>query len=228
MTSHTHFTHRSGWLRAAVLGANDGVLSISSLMLGVAAAHTSSSSVLVAGFAGLFAGALSMACGEYVSVSSQADTERADLDIERHSLKHNYETEHAELRDIYIMRGLDSLLAEQVARKLMIHDAIGAHARDEIGITDALSARPLQAAVISAASFTIGGIVPLLADIAAPDKIQITVIATVSLLFLIALGALAAHAGGAPLLRGALRVVIWGTLAMSITYAAGALFGTVV
>ena len=145
MAPHIHFTHRSGWLRAAVLGANDGVLSISSLMLGVAAAHTNASGVLVAGLAGLFAGALAMASGEYVSVSSQADTEKADLEVEMHLLKHEYEAEHKELRDIYIQRGLDHELATQVSYKLMAYDAIGAHARDEIGITDALSARPLIA-----------------------------------------------------------------------------------
>lgn len=227
MAVHIHFTHRSGWLRAAVLGANDGVLSISSLMLGVAAAHTNSSGILVAGFAGLFAGALAMASGEYVSVSSQADTERADLDIERHMLQHEYVAEHAELRDIYIQRGLDPELAAQVSQQLMTHDALGAHARDEIGITDALSAKPLMAAATSAVSFTIGGIVPLLADILAPDESKIPVIATVSLVFLIVLGALAAHAGGASMFRGAARVLIWGALAMGVTSAVGALFGAV-
>jgi VIT1/CCC1 family predicted Fe2+/Mn2+ transporter len=227
MASHIHFTHRSGWLRAAVLGANDGVVSISSLMLGVAAAHTNSSGILVAGLAGLFAGALSMAAGEYVSVSSQADSERADLDIERHSLKHNYDTERAELRDIYVRRGLDQELAAQVSQQLMAHDALGAHARDEIGITEALTAKPLLAAVTSAVSFTIGGIVPLLADIFAPSQTPIPVIATVSLIFLMALGALAAHAGGAPILRGAARVLIWGALAMVVTGAIGAIFGAV-
>jgi VIT1/CCC1 family predicted Fe2+/Mn2+ transporter len=228
MTSHIHYTHRSGWLRAAVLGANDGVLSISSLMLGVAEAHTSSSGILVAGLAGLFAGALSMASGEYVSVSSQADTERADLDVERHRLKHDYEAEHAELRDIYVGRGLDHELATQVSHQLMVHDAIGAHARDEIGITDALSARPLMAAATSSISFTIGGIVPLLADIFAPEGSKIPIIAAVSLIFLITLGALAARAGGAPILRGATRVLIWGALAMGVTGAIGAIFGAVV
>jgi vacuolar iron transporter family protein len=227
MASHIHFTHRSGWLRAAVLGANDGVLSISSLMLGVAAAHTSSSGILVAGLTGLFAGALSMASGEYVSVSSQADTERADLNVERERLQHEYDAEHAELRDIYIQRGLDHELASQVSQQLMARDALGAHARDEIGITEALTARPLLAAVTSAVSFTIGGIVPLLADIVSPSKTQIPVIATVSLIFLIALGALAANAGGASILRGAARVLIWGTLAMGVTSAAGVLFGAV-
>ncbi len=228
MNPHIHFTHRSGWLRAAVLGANDGVLSISSLMLGVAAAHTNSSGILVAGLAGLFAGALAMASGEYVSVSSQSDTERADLEIEKKMLTHNYESEHAELRDIYIQRGLDHELATQVSHQLMAHDAIGAHARDEIGITEALSARPIMAAITSSISFTIGGVVPLLADIAAPENAKMPVIAIVSLLFLMTLGALAARAGGASVLRGATRVLIWGALAMGVTGAIGAIFGTVV
>jgi VIT1/CCC1 family predicted Fe2+/Mn2+ transporter len=228
MTAHIHYTHRSGWLRAAVLGANDGVLSTASLMLGVAAANTNASGVLVAGLAGLFAGALSMASGEYVSVSSQADTERADLEVERHRLKHDFEAEHAELRDIYIERGLDHELATQVSHQLMAHDAIGAHARDEIGITDALSARPLMAAVASSISFAIGGIVPLLADIFAPEKSKTIVIATISLLFLTTLGALAARAGGASVLRGATRVLILGALAMGVTSVIGAIFGAVI
>ena len=228
MTSHIHYTHRSGWLRAAVLGANDGVLSISSLILGVAAAHTNSSGILVAGLAGLFAGALSMASGEYVSVSSQSDTERADLEVEKNMIKHHYDSEHAELRDIYIQRGLDHELATQVSHQLMAHDAIGAHARDEIGITDSLSAKPIMAAVTSSISFTVGGVVPLLADILAPENAKMPVIAIVSLLFLITLGALAARAGGASVIRGATRVLIWGALAMGVTGAIGALFGAVV
>jgi vacuolar iron transporter family protein len=214
-------------LRAAVLGANDGVLSISSLMLGVAAAHTSSSGILIAGFAGLFGGALSMGAGEYVSVSSQADTERADLDIERSALQHEYDAEHVELRDIYVRRGLDHELAAQVSRQLMAHDALGAHARDDIGITEALTARPLQAAVTSSISFALGGIVPLLADILAPVGTHVPVIAIVSLIFLSALGTFAAHAGGAPILRGAVRVLIWGALAMGITGAIGAIIGAI-
>ena len=228
MASHIHYTQRSGWLRAAVLGANDGVLSISSLMLGVAEAHTSSSGILVAGLAGLFAGALSMASGEYVSVSSQADTERADLDVERYKLKYEYDAEHAELRDIYVQRGLDHELASKVSHQLMAHDAIGAHARDEIGITDALSARPLIAAVTSGISFIVGGIIPLLADVLAPEGSKIPVIASSSLLFLMILGAVAAHAGGASILRGASRVLIWGALAMGVTGMFGAIFGSVV
>jgi len=227
MASHIHRTHRSGWLRAAVLGANDGVLSIAGLMLGVAAAHTSANGIFVAGLAGLVAGALSMGAGEYVSVSSQADTERADLDVEQSTLKHEYLAEHAELRDIYVGRGVDHELAAQVSRQLMAHDALGAHARDDIGITEALTARPLQAAVTSSVSFALGGIVPLLADILAPVGSLIPVIAAVSLLFLAVLGALAAHAGGASILRGAARVLILGTLAMGVTAAVGALFGNV-
>ncbi len=225
MASHTHRTHNSGWLRAGVLGANDGVLSIAGLMLGVAAAHASSNAVLIAGLAGLVAGALSMAAGEYVSVSSQADTERADLELERAALRDDYDGERAELRDIYVRRGLDVELASQVARQLMARDALGAHARDDIGITDALSARPLQAAVASAISFTLGGIVPLVAGIVAPAGSAAWVIAIVSLAVLAGLGALAAYAGGAPILRGAVRVLVWGAIAMGATSAVGSLFG---
>lgn len=228
MTPHTHRTHRSGWLRAGVLGANDGVLSISSLMLGVAAAHTGFSGILVAGLAGLVGGALSMGAGEYVSVSSQADTERADLDVERRALELDFGAEDEELRDIYVNRGLEHELATMVSHQLMAHDALGTHARDDIGITQALAARPLQAAVISSVSFAIGGTVPLLAVILAPAGHDISIISTVSLVFLAALGALAAHAGGAPILRGAARVLIWGAVAMSITGAVGALFGVLV
>ena len=212
-------------MRATVLGANDGVLSISGLMLGVAAAHASPSAIMVAGIAGLVAGALSMGAGEYVSVSSQADIERADLDIERVALQDDFDAEHEELRDIYIQRGLDHDLATQVAQQLMAHDALGAHARDDIGITDALTARPLQAAVASSVSFALGGIVPLLAGILAPGARAVFVIASVSLVFLAVLGALAARIGGAPVLRGAVRVLAWGALAMGATYAVGMLFG---
>lgn len=227
MAEHVHRTHRSGWLRASVLGANDGVLSISGLMLGVAAAHATASPILVAGVAGLVAGALSMGAGEYVSVSSQADIERADLEIERASLENNSDAEHTELRDIYIRRGLDPELASQVAQQLMAHDALGAHARDDIGITDALSARPLQAAMASTASFAVGGIVPLLAGVLASAGKAVFVIPAVSLIFLAAFGALASRAGGAPLLRGAVRVLSWAALAMAATFAVGALFGAV-
>ena len=228
MQAHIHRTHRSGWLRAAVLGANDGVLSVSSLMLGVASANMDSSGVLVAGFAGLFAGALSMGAGEYVSVSSQADTERADLEIEKLTLANQYDDEQAELRDIYIRRGLDRDLATQVSHQLMAHDALGAHARDEIGITDALTARPLQAAIISAFSFTLGGVVPVLACIVSPTDTRVSVIIAISLIFLGSLGALAAQAGGASLFRGAGRVVIWGALVMGITSVIGRILGLVV
>ncbi len=168
-----------------------------------------------------------MGAGEYVSVSSQADTERADLDIEQFTLRHEYDAEHAELRDIYVLRGLDYELAAQVSRQLMAHDALGAHARDDIGITEALTAQPFQAAVTSTISFALGGIVPLLADTLAPGGTHIPVIATVSLIFLCALGAFAAHAGGASILRGAVRVLIWGALAMGITGAIGAIFGAI-
>ena len=227
MAPHTHRTHRSGWLRAGVLGANDGLLSISSLMLGVAAAHASSSSIVVTGLAGLVAGALSMGAGEYVSVSSQADTERADLDIERRAIQLDYGAEHLELRDIYVRRGLDDELAAKVSQQLMAHDALGAHARDDIGITDALTARPLQAAMVSSVTFALGGIVPFLAGVLTPGRSLIPVIATVSLVFLATLGALAAHAGGASILRGAARVLTWGASVMAITGAVGALFGAV-
>lgn len=223
MALHVHRTHRSGWLRAGVLGANDGVLSISGLMLGVAAMHTTPSGILAAGIAGIVAGALSMGAGEYVSVSSQADTERADLDIEKKAIEHDPAAEGAELRDIYVERGLDPALATRVSQQLMAHDALGAHARDDIGITEALTARPLQAALSSSLSFTLGGILPLSADILFPREARL-VIATTSLFFLAALGALAARLGGAPIIRGAARVLIWGALAMGITTAVGTLF----
>lgn len=227
-TPHTHRSHRTGWLRATVLGANDGVLSISSLMLGVAAAHTGPSGVYVAAFAGLVAGALSMGAGEYVSVSSQADTERADIEIERRALRHDYEAEHVELREIYVRRGLERGLADQVARQLMAHDALGAHTRDDIGITEALTARPLQAATSSFLSFALGGSVPLLASVGAPSRMSVLVIAAVSLGFLGVLGALGSRAGGAPMLRGAARVLIWGAFAMGLTTAVGSLVGAVI
>jgi VIT1/CCC1 family predicted Fe2+/Mn2+ transporter len=210
-------------MRAGVLGANDGVLSISGLMLGVAAMHATPSGILAAGIAGIVAGALSMGAGEFVSVSSQADTERADLDIEQNAIQDDSAAEGAELRDIYIGRGLSPELAAQVSQQLMTHDALGAHARDDIGITEALKARPLQAALVSSVSFALGGIVPLITGIFFPRE-ESLVIAVVSLVFLAALGALAAHMGGAPIVRGAARVLIWGTLAMAITSAVGTLF----
>jgi VIT1/CCC1 family predicted Fe2+/Mn2+ transporter len=223
MALHVHRTHRSGWMRAGVLGANDGVLSISGLMLGVAAMRATPSGILAAGVAGIVAGALSMGAGEFVSVSSQADTERADLDLEEKAIQHDAAAEGAELRDIYIDRGLDPQLAAQVSQQLMAHDALSAHARDDIRITEALTARPLQAALASSLSFALGGILPLIADICfAPDSRL--AIAVASLFFLAALGALAARLGGAPIFRGAARAFIWGTLVMGITTAVGSLF----
>jgi VIT1/CCC1 family predicted Fe2+/Mn2+ transporter len=222
---HRHRSHRSGWLRAAVLGANDGILSISSLMLGVAADHASARTMLVAGLAGLVAGALSMGAGEYVSVSSQADAERADLELERRALDQDYHGEHEELRDIYVRRGLDYDLATRVSRQLMQHDALGAHARDEIGITETLAARPVQAALTSTLSFALGGTVPFIAGAVTPYGSAMPVIAGVSLVFLAGLGALAARAGGASMMRGSARVIVWGAIAMAITIAAGRLFG---
>jgi VIT1/CCC1 family predicted Fe2+/Mn2+ transporter len=223
-----HRTGRIGWLRAAVLGANDGILSTASLLLGVAAAHGTQSSVVVAGIAGLVAGAMSMAAGEYVSVHSQADTEAADLVRERAELKADDSGERKELTAIYVGRGLDTELAKQVAEQLMEHDALGAHARDELGITTTRKARPLQAALASAASFAIGAAMPLVVAIAAPEARLIVTVAASSLLFLAVLGALAARVGGAGTLTGAVRVTFWGALAMGVTAGVGALFGTVV
>jgi VIT1/CCC1 family predicted Fe2+/Mn2+ transporter len=220
-----HRTERVGWLRAAVLGANDGILSTSSLVIGVAAAHGSHQSVLVAGVAALFAGAMSMAAGEYVSVHSQADTEKADLAIEREELRIDGVGEHKELAGIYVARGLDPGLAKQVAAQLMEHDALAAHARDELGISEALAARPIQAALSSAASFAVGAALPLLAVIVTPQAYLISVVAAASLLFLAMLGAWAASAGGASVVKGAVRVTFWGALAMLVTAGAGALFG---
>lgn len=221
----THRTERVGWLRAAVLGANDGIVSTASLIIGVASAHASRSSVLVAGVAGLVAGAMSMAAGEYVSVSSQADTERADLERERHELATQPEAEHAELVQIYTSRGMDRALAEQVATELMRHDALGVHAREELGITEALRARPLQAALASAASFAAGAAVPLLTVILSPARHVSTIVAGASLVLLALLGGVAARVGGARVWVGAARVTLWSALAMAVTAAAGALFG---
>src|SRR5579864_6003340 len=192
-----HRTGRVGWLRAAVLGANDGILSTASLVLGVAAAHATHSNVLVAGVAGLVAGAMSMAAGEYVSVHSQADTEQAEIELERTELKTDDEGEHKELMAIYIARGLDPALAKQVAEQLMVHDALGAHARDELGISEALGARPIQAALASAASFAVGAAMPLLVTALVPEPSLIVFVPGASLMFLALLGALAAGAGGA-------------------------------
>jgi vacuolar iron transporter family protein len=222
-----HRTGRVGWLRAAVLGANDGILSTASLVLGVAAAHATHGNVMVAGVAGLVAGAMSMAAGEYVSVHSQADTEQADLKLERTELKTDDAGEHKELAAIYVARGLDLALAKQVADQLMAHDALGAHARDELGISTSFSARPIQAALASAASFVAGGIMPLAVTAIAPAAGLIPLVAGSSLLFLAILGGLAARAGGAGVLVGAMRVTFWGALAMALTAGVGALFGTV-
>jgi len=220
-----HRTHRIGWLRAAVLGANDGIVSTASLIVGVAAAGASSQNILVAGIAGLVAGAMSMAAGEYVSVSSQADTERADLDLEREELATDPVHEHAELKAIYIERGLDAGLASDVATQLMAHDALGAHARDELGISDTLTARPVQAALASAGTFTIGAVLPLLIVLLVPLSWLIWAVAGSSLLFLALLGVLAARAGGSSVIASAARVTFWGALAMALTAGVGALFG---
>jgi VIT1/CCC1 family predicted Fe2+/Mn2+ transporter len=221
-----HRSSRIGWLRAAVLGANDGIVSTASLIVGVASAASSRQEVLVAGVAGLVAGALSMAAGEYVSVSSQADTERADLDRERRELATQPKAEEDELTAIYVRRGLDRDLARQVARQLMAKDALVAHARDELGLTEALTARPLQAAFASAATFAAGAAVPIVAITVAPPSV--IVVSAVSLVCLVALGAIAARTGGAPALAGAVRVGFWGALAMALTAAVGHLFGTAV
>ena len=220
-------TSRIGWLRAAVLGANDGIVSTASLFLGVAAAEGTRSSVLVAGVAGLVAGAMSMAAGEYVSVHSQADTEKADLDRERKELATQDESERAELAHIYVQRGLDENLAKQVADQLMAKDALAAHARDELGITETQSARPLQAAAASAASFAVGAAIPLVVTALTPIRLAMYTVGLASLVLLGALGALGANAGGAPMGRAAIRVTFWGALAMAITSAVGAIFGAV-
>lgn len=222
-----HRSHRSGWLRASVLGANDGIVSTASLIIGVAAASASQEQVLIAGLAGLVAGAMSMAAGEYVSVSSQADTEQADLLLEERSLEENPELERRELTTIYEQRGLAPELAHQVATALMAHDALGAHARDEIGITDTQAARPFQAAWSSAAAFTIGGALPLATAWAISGSRQILVVGAASLVFLGLLGGIAARAGGAPIVKGTLRVTFWGLLAMLLTAAVGRLFGVI-
>lgn len=222
-----HRAHRVGWLRASVLGANDGIVSTSSLIIGVASAGATQGSILLAGVAGLFAGAMSMAAGEYVSVSSQADTEAADLELERLSLEENYEGETHELAEIYEGRGLESALALEVAGQLMEHDALGAHARDEIGISEVAVARPVQAAMSSAATFFVGAALPLLVAWSVPGSNQIVAVASSSLLFLATLGVLAARAGGASKLVGAVRVTFWGALAMVVTAGVGHLFGVV-
>lgn len=223
-----HRTNRIGWLRAAVLGANDGIVSTASLVVGVAAAGVSHGNVLTTGVAGLVAGAMSMAAGEYVSVHSQADTENADLARERAELAANPTAEQRELSAIYVSRGLQPELAQQVAEQLMKHDAIGAHARDELGIVDALSARPVQAALSSAASFAVGAALPLVVTALSPQPSLIYWVGGTSLLFLALLGVIAARVGGASTLIGAARVTFWGALTMVITAGVGALFGTII
>ena len=223
-----HHTGRIGWLRAAVLGANDGILSTSSLVLGVAAAHATHSNIMVAGIAGLVAGAMSMAAGEYVSVHSQQDAEEAELNLERTELKEDNRGEHRELMEIYVARGLEPSLAKQVAEQLMRHDALGAHARDELGISETFRARPIQAALSSAGSFAVGAAMPLIATAMAPASGLIPIVSGTSLLFLALLGGLAARAGGAGVAIGAIRVTFWGAMAMALTAGIGALVGTVV
>ena len=224
----THRTHRIGWLRAAVLGANDGIVSTASLILGIAASHALHNNIVLAGLAGLVAGAMSMAAGEYVSVSSQADTEQADLAREQRELDENSEHEQKELQAIYVARGLDAVLAEQVAEQLMKHDALGAHARDELGISVTGTARPIQAALTSATTFAIGAALPLLIVLFAPESNVIIFVASTSLLFLALLGTLAAYTGGSGIVKSAFRVTFWGALAMGLTAGVGAFFGTVV
>jgi VIT1/CCC1 family predicted Fe2+/Mn2+ transporter len=223
-----HRTERIGWLRAAVLGANDGIVSTASLVVGVAAAHATRHDVLVAGVAGLVAGAMSMAAGEYVSVSSQADTEQADVARERRELATDEVAELRELAAIYVKRGLDPALARQVAEQLTARDALAAHARDELGISETLRARPAQAALASAGTFAVGAAMPLLTVVLAPEAHTIPIVGGTSLVFLAVLGGLAALAGGANATIGAARVAFWGALAMALTAGVGALFGTIV
>jgi VIT1/CCC1 family predicted Fe2+/Mn2+ transporter len=220
-----HRTQRIGWLRAAVMGANDGIVSTASLLVGVAAADAGRNNVLIAGLAGLVAGAMSMAAGEYVSVSTQSDTERADLEREKKELATESEFELQELTEIYVKRGLDEPLANQVAVQLTAHDALAAHARDELGISEVLSARPIQAALASAATFTVGAALPLIVAAIVPQAIIVPVVVGASLVSLALLGGVAAHAAGAPLGVSIVRVTFWGALAMAITAGVGALFG---
>lgn len=223
-----HYVSRTGWLRASVLGANDGIISVSSLVIGVAAASMDTQSLLVTGVAGLVAGAMSMAAGEYVSVSSQSDTEHADLAREAQELRDDPEFELRELTQIYVGRGLEPALAHQVAEQLMAKDALGAHARDELNIVDATSARPVQAAFASAATFAAGALLPLLITLAVPAPWIVGAVVVASLIFLAALGALGARAGGADLFRGMARVTLWGAFALALTAGVGHLFGAVV
>jgi vacuolar iron transporter family protein len=223
----SHFVNRIGWLRAAVLGANDGILSIASLIVGVAAAAATQNAVLIAGVAGLVAGAMSMAAGEYVSVSSQADSEHADLARERMELTENPEFELDELAEIYVKRGVDRDLARLVARQLMTKDALSAHAHDELGISEITTARPVQAALTSAVSFSIGAAMPLLMVVVSPASVLVPIVFAASLGFLAFLGAVGARIGGANILRGIVRVIFWGALAMAFTAGIGKLFGTI-
>jgi VIT1/CCC1 family predicted Fe2+/Mn2+ transporter len=226
--TENHLIGRIGWLRAAVLGANDGIVSTASLIVGVAAAAAKQNDVLIAGVAGLVAGAMSMAAGEYVSVSSQSDTEQADLARERKELRQSPASELEELAQIYVKRGVDSGLARQVAQQLMAKDALAAHARDELGISEITTARPVQAALTSAASFSVGAAMPLLMVVVSPTGILIPIVSAASLCFLALLGAIGAKAGGAGVLRATGRVTFWGALAMALTAGIGKLFGAVV
>ena len=219
-----HFVNRVGWLRAAVLGANDGIVSVGSLLVGIAATPLARAQILVVGIAGLVAGAASMAAGEFVSVSTQADSERSDLERERLELAREPRHEHAELAGIYVQRGLTPALAEQVATQLMAHDALGAHARDELGLSATTQPRPMQAALASGASFTAGALFSLLLVLVAPRRLLVPVIAGASLLALAVMGTISARTGGAPVASGALRVTLWGALAMALTAAAGFAF----
>lgn len=220
-----HKSMRSGWLRAAVMGANDGIVSTASLIIGVASAGTTLPTIMLAGIAGLVAGAMSMAAGEYVSVSTQADTEAADLKIEKKALKENAEEEQQELAEIYVKRGLDTVLAAEVAKQLMQHDALGAHARDEIGITDTSRAQPAVAAFSSAITFSVGAALPLITAAIMPFAYLSQGVALLSLLFLALLGSISARAGGAPMLKATIRVTFWGALAMLLTFLVGSWFG---
>lgn len=222
-----HRSGRIGWLRAAVLGANDGIVSTASLVIGVATAGASSNAVLIAGTAGLVAGAMSMAAGEYVSVSSQSDTERSDLARERKELETDVEAEQSELAAIYVGRGLDPALAAQVSDQLMAHDALGAHARDELGISEIMHARPVQAAIASALSFAVGAALPLATVVVVPQAMTVWLVAILSLAFLAILGGIAAKVGGARISTGAMRMTFWGALAMALTAAVGSLFGVI-
>ena len=226
--SEHHFVHRIGWLRAAVLGANDGIVSIASLTVGVAAASPDRATILIAGAAGLCAGAMSMAAGEYVSVSSQSDTEQADLEKERQALEEHPEAEREELAQIHASRGVEIELAREVAAQLMAHDSLAAHARDELGISETVGTRPVQAAFTSAASFLIGGVLPLIASALAPVSCVIATVAFATLVSLGLLGAISARAGGAGVVRPVMRITLWGALAMSVTAGIGALVGTAV